>query len=91
METYYERKDLQLKEIEEARYHRIRIFCTYCKTEHKILVNISDLKKWQNGMLIQRAMPYLSPSEREMLISQTCNVCWQEMFKEENEEDINNE
>ena len=33
-----------------------------------------------SGELIQDALPYLSASEREMLISGTCDDCWQKMF-----------
>lgn len=35
---------------------------------------------WQNGMLIQRAMPQLSAEDREWVITGVTEAEWQEMF-----------
>lgn len=37
------------------------------------------MQKWQNGMRVQDAMPFLSPSERELLLSGMCDKCWSSM------------
>jgi hypothetical protein len=37
---------------------------------------------WQSGEYIQDALPMLNAGEREMLISQTCNDCWADLFGE---------
>jgi hypothetical protein len=60
----------------------IVVVCRMCKTSHTLLVNITDVADWKLGKYIQDAMPYLSSDERELCISQTCGVCWDEMFGE---------
>ena len=45
--------------------------CRKCKDQVEIKVNIDDVTAWENGKLIQDAMPYLSADEREVLISGT--------------------
>ena len=45
-----------------------------------ITVGNADLDSWQNGALIQDAMPYLSADEREILISGICGECFDNMF-----------
>jgi len=49
-------------------------------------VKPEDLRKWQNGELIQRAMPYLKPYEREILISGTCEGCYKKLFGDDEDE-----
>ena len=46
-------------------------------------VNEDDYTSWENGELIQNAMPYLSADERELLISGTCGTCFDNMFGSE--------
>ena len=61
----------------------VTVVCRSCRVPHSLLVSISDLHSWKvQGKYIQDAMPYLSADERELLISQTCGVCWDEMFGE---------
>ena len=57
--------------------------CLMCGTIQHIYVNYADFMAWRDGMLIQKAMPYLTPDEREMLISQTCGSCWDKFIFEE--------
>lgn len=59
---------------------KIEANCRMCNNSQIIEVEESSLRKWQQGELIQNAMPELTADEREMLISGTCNVCWDEMF-----------
>ena len=51
----------------------------------EIELNVQDFYEWQKGALIQQALPYLSPSEREFLISGCTDEEWDEMFKERDE------
>ena len=64
--------------------------CRFCGTTHTMTVDINDYFDWQEGELIQRAMPYLTPGERELLKTQTCQACWDKMmaglYDEEEEE-----
>lgn len=61
---------------------KISVFtvCPYCGCDNKVRVFKDDLIKWENGELAQKAFPYLSADEREMLISGYCPICWDKMF-----------
>lgn len=54
--------------------------CHMCGTTHRIAFNSDDFERWQAGDLIQRAMPYLTSGERELLISGTCESCFDHFF-----------
>ena len=41
----------------------------------------------RRGELIQNAMPYLSPDEREILISGICGRCFDEMYGEDDDDE----
>ena len=64
--------------------------CPFCGKAHEIAVNEMDYLDWQDGKLAQDAFPYLSASDREMLISGIDEDCWNGMFGtgEEEEEDF---
>mgnify|MGYP001037356092 CR=1 FL=1 len=61
----------------------MQVECRICKDTHILMVNIRDAKRWRQGELIQDAMPYLTPDERELLISETCKKCFDKMFGED--------
>lgn len=61
--------------------------CSVCGTRILVTVTTKQLTDWQNGELIQRVMPELSSGEREFLMSGTCDSCFNEMFKECEDED----
>ena len=54
--------------------------CRKCKDQVEMEVYAEDVAAWENGELIQNAMPYLSADEREVLISGTCGPCFDKMF-----------
>jgi len=56
------------------------IQCRICKGYQRVRVDRADYRAWKNGKLIQEAMPYLSDSERELLISGICGHCFGELF-----------
>ena len=60
----------------------IEIICPFCGAEHSVEVDSAQFEAWQNGELIQRAMPDLAPTEREQLISRMCPKCQAEVFGE---------
>lgn len=61
-------------------------FCPLCKKEHQVIVDKHDWIAYKTkGKLCQDAFPYLSPCEREMLITGTCPECWDTLFKPEEE------
>ena len=65
----------------------ITISCPFCGKQHDVHVDEGDYYSWQNGELIQSAMPYLSATEREQLISHICPSCQTSIFGEDPEDD----
>ena len=61
--------------------------CPLCGHANEVEVNEDDYWDWQDGELVKNAFPYLAPSEREMLISGTCPKCWNNMFKDDEEDE----
>ena len=65
----------------------LEVQCKYCSIVYTILANREDVAKWQAGEgYIQNILAYLSASERELLISGTCDNCWKSMFGSDEEE-----
>lgn len=60
----------------------VEIICPFCGAEHSVEVDFAQFEAWQNGELIQRAMPDLTLTEREQLISRMCPKCQAEVFVE---------
>ncbi|MBR5199692.1 MAG: hypothetical protein IKW20_07695 [Bacteroidales bacterium] len=64
------------------RNYEIRVTCNHCKREFVLMVRVEDyfLFDMPNRPHIQDIFPYLTPAERELLISHTCQECWDKMF-----------
>ena len=58
----------------------VAMTCTFCRQFHLVEVDLEQLEAWRNGELIQNAMPDLTPTEREQLISGLCPKCQAKMF-----------
>lgn len=58
------------------------IKCRVCDTKHTVMVTDVDVADWQGGKFAQDAFPYLTADERELIMSQTCGVCWDKQFPE---------
>ena len=58
----------------------VAITCPFCSEDYAVEVDLAQYEAWQNGKLIQNAMPDLTPTEREQLISGLCPKCQAEMF-----------
>ncbi len=65
----------------------LKVKCKICTKVVELKVKREDFEAWQNGELIQNAMPYLTRGEREILISGICEACFSSLFKEEEEGD----
>lgn len=61
---------------------KINVECRMCGQLVPVEFDSEDFYRWQDGELIQNAMPYLNDAEREMLISQTCDDCWKNLFSD---------
>ena len=54
--------------------------CPFCGKAHTVEVEFTAYTAWLNGELIQNAMPNLSATEREQLISGLCPACQKSIF-----------
>ena len=61
--------------------------CQFCQVDHVVMADQMDVANWENGALIQDALPYLSADDRELLISGTCGACYDKMFPPDSEYD----
>lgn len=62
--------------------HRVSM-ATGVQHSRDIDVTQEQLDDWMDGTLIQRAMPHLSASDREFIISGITQEEWDELFKED--------
>ena len=58
----------------------VDLTCPFCSKDHAVEVSLAGYIEWERGKLIQNAMPDLTPTEREQLISGLCPKCQAEMF-----------
>ncbi len=61
---------------------KINAQCRMCGAEEELEVSEAQLQAWQDGALIQKAMPHLTKDQRELLITGTCGTCFDRMFEE---------
>lgn len=54
--------------------------CPFCGNLSEVEVSAEDYEKYCAGELAQNAFPYLSPEEREVIISGMCVKCQKEFF-----------
>jgi hypothetical protein len=59
---------------------RITTTCKQCKKDVVVMVAKADFVAWKRGELAQRAFPYLTADEREVLISKICGPCFDSMY-----------
>lgn len=63
--------------------------CNSCGGVKTLTVPTMAYEKWKNGEgYVQDLFPMLTPGERELLISGTCEPCFDAMFPEEEDDDI---
>ena len=65
--------------------------CPMCGKLQTLIVNKYDYEKWQRGELVQKCFPYLSPKEREVLETGICSECWDNMLKEDGDDEEDKE
>ena len=61
--------------------------CVHCKKTSIVQLWDDDLERYMNGALIQDAFPDLMPPVREQIQSGIHPQCWNELFKDEDEDD----
>ncbi|QDP56788.1 MAG: hypothetical protein Unbinned400contig1000_7 [Prokaryotic dsDNA virus sp.] len=58
--------------------------CNICHNKLTLIVPTEGFEAWMKGEYVQDALPMLNPAERELLISGTCEPCFDSLFGEEN-------
>lgn len=61
----------------------VEMTCPFCGADHAVEVNLAQYDAWRGGELIQNAMPQLSATERDQLITSVCPKCLAELYGEE--------
>lgn len=56
---------------------RLDINCKFCNKEKPYILAVTEAQvdAWERGMLIQQAMPNLSPEERDLFVLSMCLDC----------------
>lgn len=70
-----------------------QVQCLQCQEVYVFDVGPEDYELWRTGQIryVQDAFPYLTPGEREMLISRTCEPCFDRMFPAEPDDNFTDE
>lgn len=77
---------MAILEVKQVRPGIFNIYskCPFCqRNSEPVQVTAEAFHSWRNGMLIQRAFPELSPSQRELIKTGVCDDCFP---KEEDDE-----
>ena len=62
----------------------VKCVCPICGKTHRVTVDMDGYAEWTMGTKhIQDALPRLSATEREQLLSGTCPTCQKFLFGEE--------
>jgi hypothetical protein len=63
--------------------------CPSCHKDQRVEVEDIDYTRYINGEgYVQTIFPYLTTSQRETLLSGICDTCWDETFKEDEDENL---
>jgi hypothetical protein len=54
--------------------------CDHCDHTEEITFGFDDYAKWKDGEYIQDVLDYLTPDEREIMLSATCGKCFDKFF-----------
>ena len=70
------------------RDYQLDITCESCGQLYILDVDKKDFNDYMYHVkYIQDAMPYLTAGERELILSKTCNTCYNKMFEMEDEDE----
>ena len=69
----------------------VEVRCPFCGKTGLVEVDVKQYEAWQSGTLIQNAMPALSATQREMLITGMCEDCQNSIFGGESDDSWDDE
>lgn len=81
-------RNVRVEKVEGTELVRITSECICCGKVQSIQLNESVYVKWIRGEHIQDVAPELSVDDREFLISGVCGTCFDNMFADEEEDDM---
>lgn len=58
----------------------VECVCPFCGEEYSVAVPLMGYLSWEHGMPIQTALPNVSATIRECLISNICSDCQEKYF-----------
>lgn len=61
----------------------VPVTCKLCDETYDLIVPETGYQAWREGEHIQEALWMLPAGDRELLISGTCNACFDDLFPEE--------
>ncbi len=61
--------------------------CPECKESDSFPVDVDGIVRWQHGEHIQKALPELTATQREQLMTGICGDCWDKLFPDEDDAD----
>lgn len=64
-------------------YQAITVHCPSCEILSHVMAPTLGLAKWIEGAMVQDAMPELTDSQRELLITGFCERCQADIFTTE--------
>jgi Fe2+ or Zn2+ uptake regulation protein len=82
----YNQQERKEREVVKMMMIDIELVCLFCGQVHTVTCSAAGFSAWQNGALIQNALPELSAEEREALISGICPDCQSDIFGEDEDE-----
>lgn len=62
------------------------VICQTCFVRYEFLVDPEGFAKWHNGMHIQNALPGNTAGERELILNQMCDTCFNKLFPPDDDE-----
>lgn len=57
--------------------------CPRCQGRQAVIVPVAGAAAWERGAVIQYALPDLTDTEREALMTGICELCWDQLFSEQ--------
>jgi hypothetical protein len=64
-------------------YIKVHIECVVTSEHHTVNVKQTDFDEWNDGALAQDVFPYLSPDDRELLITGCGPTGWATIYPKE--------
>ena len=66
---------------------KVIVDCLFCGYSQGIVLPKHDYNKWRAGALAQDAMPTLNAITRDVLITNMCTQCLNELYEDKGEEE----